>query len=47
MGCHYHWEFKWSNRKKARIPKTFTRAYPEARCSVVTPENFFDFFQVN
>jgi len=37
------WEFKWSNRKKARIPKTFTRAYPEARCSVVTPENFMDF----
>jgi len=40
------WEFKWSNRKKARIPKTFTRAYPGALCSVVPPENFFDFFQV-
>ena len=37
------WEFKWSNRKKARIPKTFSRAYPEARCSVVTPENFMEF----
>ncbi len=37
------WEFKWSNRKRARIPKTFTRAYPEARCAVVTPENFMDF----
>jgi predicted AAA+ superfamily ATPase len=42
------WEFKWnsSKKKKIKIPKTFTRAYPEARCSVVTPENFFDFFQV-
>lgn len=37
------WEFKWNKRKKARIPKTFTRAYPEARCSVVTPDNFMEF----
>jgi predicted AAA+ superfamily ATPase len=39
------WEFKWnsSKKKKIKIPKTFTRAYPEARCSVVTPENFMDF----
>ena len=42
------WEFKWGNRKRKRvkIPKTFTRAYPEARCSVVTPENFMEFLQV-
>ena len=37
------WEFKWSNRAKAKIPKTFSRAYPEAQSSVVTPENFMDF----
>lgn len=37
------WEFKWSNKKKARIPKTFTRAYPDAACSVVNPDNFMDF----
>ncbi|GBE13331.1 replication factor C large subunit [bacterium BMS3Bbin14] len=37
------WEFKWSNEKKARIPKTFTRAYPDAACSVVNPDNFMDF----
>ncbi|HDZ91843.1 MAG: DUF4143 domain-containing protein [Deltaproteobacteria bacterium] len=37
------WEFKWSNKKKARIPKTFTRAYPEAKCSLVTPDSFMDF----
>ena len=38
------WEFKWNVKAKARIPKTFTRAYPGAKCSVVTPENFMDFF---
>ena len=37
------WEFKWNVKAKARIPKTFTRAYPEAECSVVTPDNFMDF----
>ena len=37
------WEFKWNPKAKARIPKTFTRAYSEARCSVITPDNFIDF----
>jgi len=37
------WEFKWSNKAKGRIPKTFSRAYPDTRCSVVTPDNFMDF----
>ena len=37
------WEFKWSNKAKGRIPKTFSRAYPDARCSVVTPDNLMDF----
>ena len=37
------WEFKWNVKAKAKIPKTFTRAYPNAECSVVTPENFVDF----
>lgn len=37
------WEFKWSNKTRGKIPKTFSRAYPEAQCSVVTPENFMDF----
>jgi predicted AAA+ superfamily ATPase len=39
------WEFKWSNRAKRRIPKTFTRAYPDARCSVVSPDNFENFLK--
>ena len=37
------WEFKWNRKAKARIPKTFTRAYPEAVCAVVTPDNFMEF----
>ncbi|MEA2114388.1 MAG: ATP-binding protein [Thermodesulfobacteriota bacterium] len=37
------WEFKWNPKAKARIPKTFTRAYPGAQCSVVKPDNFMDF----
>ena len=37
------WEFKWNPKAKARIPKTFTRAYPDAVCSVVTPDNYMDF----
>ena len=37
------WEFKWNPKTKARIPKTFTRAYPEARCFVVTPDKFMEF----
>ena len=36
-------EFKWNPKAKARIPKTFTRAYPKAECSVVTPDNFMGF----
>lgn len=37
------WEFKWSSKARGKIPKTFSRAYPKAQCSVVTPENFMDF----
>ncbi len=37
------WEFKWNIKAKEKIPKTFTRAYPDARCSVVTPDNFEEF----
>jgi len=37
------WEFKWNPKAKARISKTFTRSYPEVRCSLVTPDNFEEF----
>lgn len=37
------WEFKWNPKTRARIPKTFTRAYPQAQCQIISPENFDDF----
>lgn len=35
-------EFKWGNTK-AKIPKAFADAYPEARFTVITKENYLDF----
>ena len=36
-------EFKWNKTSKAKISKTFCRAYPQADVSVITPENFESF----
>jgi len=36
-------EFKWNSREKSKFPKTFTNAYPEAICKVVTPMNMDEF----
>jgi uncharacterized protein len=37
-------EFKWGN-KKANIPKAFAGAYPGAKFTVVSKENYLDFIQ--
>ena len=37
-------EFKWGN-KKATIPKAFADAYPEAKFTVISKENYLDFIQ--
>ncbi|MBO7486764.1 MAG: ATP-binding protein [Spirochaetaceae bacterium] len=44
-GMLYAYEFKWSQAgaKKARFPLTFSRAYPNAEFSVITPQNVEDF----
>ena len=42
-GKLFAYEFKWSKHKKTRISKTFTKAYPNAECRIVTPENFEEF----
>ncbi len=42
-GKVFAYEFKWSKHKKARIPKTFTNAYPEAISKIISPENFEEF----
>jgi hypothetical protein len=36
-------EFKWNSSVKARIPKTFTDAYPGSLTMIVTPDNFRQF----
>lgn len=42
-GSLYAFEFKWSETSKARIPKTFSNAYPEAICKIITPANVEEF----
>ena len=36
-------EFKWNPNSNARFPKTFTRAYPEVVCEVVSQDNYHEF----
>lgn len=42
-GILYAFEFKWNDKKKAKIPKSFIEAYPEYRFEVITPANYMDF----
>lgn len=42
-GHLYAFEFKWNVRKPGRITKAFTNAYPEAKATIITPENFRQF----
>lgn len=39
----FAYEFKWNPAKKGRIPKTFSRAYPDSEAKTVTRENFEEF----
>lgn len=39
-------EFKWNDRKKPRIPLTFTKGYPEAQTHLVTQENYHEFLNL-
>lgn len=36
-------EFKWQNKKKHHITKTFTNTYPESEISIIHSENYADF----
>lgn len=36
-------EFKWNVKSKAKISKTFTKAYPNAQLQLVTPSNYEEF----
>lgn len=43
-GILYAFEFKYSPKQKAKLPGTFSSAYPKTRFSVVNSENYLDFF---
>lgn len=42
-GKLYAYEFKWNIKSKARIPLSFSKAYPNHSFQVITPENYPDF----
>ncbi len=37
------WEFKWNEKARVKIPKSFLEAYPNSRIQVITRENYLDF----
>ena len=39
-------EFKWNERKSPRCPLAFSKAYPDASFSVITPSNIDDFLRL-
>jgi predicted AAA+ superfamily ATPase len=45
-GRLYAFEFKWGVNDKARIPKTFTNAYPEVETAIINRDNFYEFIGV-
>ena len=36
-------EFKWNNKKKAKLPKTFIDNYPNTDFKVISPDNYVEF----
>ncbi len=45
-GNLFAYEFKWNARKKTKIPKSFTNAYPETETKIITPENYLNFISL-
>ncbi len=42
-GNLFAYEFKWNTLKKAKIPKSFITAYPNAETKIITPKNYHEF----
>lgn len=40
-------EFKWSEKVKLKVPKTFLAAYPGSKVNLITPNSYFDFVRQN
>lgn len=45
-GKLFAYEFKWSSRKKTKIPTSFAETYPEAQFQCITPDNYWDFLMI-
>lgn len=37
------YEFKWGEKRKAKVPGGWTRAYPNTSFGVINPKNYLDF----
>ncbi len=37
------YEFKWHTHKKAKIPNSFIKAYPNTETQIITPDNHYQF----
>ncbi|WP_444875406.1 ATP-binding protein [Reichenbachiella ulvae] len=42
QGQLFAYEFKWNQKKKAKLPKAWEKAYPESQFSVIDPSNYLD-----
>ena len=42
-GQLFGFEIKWSEKKKAKEPKDWSKTYPKTSWQLITPENFLDF----
>ena len=42
-GNLHGFEFKWNEKRKAKIPTAFSKAYPEATFEVINKSNYLDF----
>ena len=42
-GQIYAYEFKWNKNAKAKFPKSFITAYPNAKTKIITPNNYHEF----
>jgi uncharacterized protein len=42
-GIHSAFEFKWNEKRKAKLPSSFQKSYPESSFDVIHRQNFIDF----
>ena len=42
-GTLYAYEFKWNASKNTKLPKTFSRTYPNHEFKVISPDNYEEF----